>query len=377
MNKVIMIGCDLHDRSMLLRVAVDQGDAVTKRFANTSAGRGQLLAWLRERRDVEGAFRTVFAYEASGQGFGLYDELSVVGVECHVLSPSHLPQRPAARRRKTDERDADAILRELRGHVLAGNPLPDVWVPSRELRDDREVVRARLEAVEKQTKVQHQIKCLLKRSAAEIPSEVGSAWTNRLVRWLEQLRDRTRGDLSLGAVSVLGSLLRQREAILREVKHLERAVFALAEAPRYQESVRRLVELTGVAELTAMVFLTELGDLGRFANRRQIGAYLGLVPSTHESGEQNDRKGRITRQGPARIRKVLCQAVWTRVRHLPEEQARHGRIAHRSPKRRKAATVACMRRLAVLMWHRVQPHAEPSRAMQLASPAGDRPRRSG
>jgi transposase len=47
-----------------------------------------------------------------------------------------------------------------------------------------------------------------------------------------------------------------------------------------------------------MVFLTEIGDLNRFANRRQLAAYLGLAPAAFESGDRDDRKGRITRQGP-------------------------------------------------------------------------------
>ena len=46
-----------------------------------------------------------------------------------------------------------------------------------------------------------------------------------------------------------------------------------------------------------MVFLTEMGDLNRFANRRQFGAYLGLAPATFKSGERSGRRGRITRQG--------------------------------------------------------------------------------
>ena len=47
----------------------------------------------------------------------------------------------------------------------------------------------------------------------------------------------------------------------------------------------------GVGVLTALVFLTELGDLSRFTNRRQLAAYLGLVPSSYETGKTNDRKG--------------------------------------------------------------------------------------
>jgi len=103
--------------------------------------------------------------------------------------------------------------------------------------------------------------------------------------------------------------------------------------------------------LTAIVFLTELGDLSRFANRRQIAAYLGLAPSSNESGERSDRKGHITHQGSSRVRKVLCQATWARVRYHEEEKIIYERIKAKNPKKKKIAVVASMRRLAVRMWH--------------------------
>jgi len=99
------------------------------------------------------------------------------------------------------------------------------------------------------------------------------------------------------------------------------------------------------------VFLTELGDLERFRNRRQLAAYLGLAPSAFESGERSDRKGHITRQGPSRVRHMLCQSAWAALRCSPEWRARYERIRGGSPKRTKVAIVAVMRQLGVVMWH--------------------------
>ena len=111
--------------------------------------------------------------------------------------------------------------------------------------------------------------------------------------------------------------------------------------------------MCGVGVLTALVFLTELGDVARFANRRQVASYLGLSPTSNESGEATDRKGHITRQGSSRVRKVLCQATWSRVRNDPEEKVVYERIKAKNPKKKKVAVVAAMRRLAVRMWYRV------------------------
>jgi transposase len=101
-----------------------------------------------------------------------------------------------------------------------------------------------------------------------------------------------------------------------------------------------------------MVLLTELGDLGRFANRRQVAAYAGLVPSKDESGETADRKGHITHQGSSRVRHVLGQAAWSWVRWDAEARPVYERLKRRNPKHKKIALVAMMRRLLIRLWHR-------------------------
>ena len=57
-----------------------------------------------------------------------------------------------------------------------------------------------------------------------------------------------------------------------------------------------------------MVIATELGDLRRFENPRQLMAYVGLVPSEHSSGDRR-RLGAITKAGNARVRHILIQAA--------------------------------------------------------------------
>jgi len=78
MSKVIMIGCDLHDAWMRLKMAVGPGKAVSKSFATADAL--GMIAWIKGLAAQHGAARIVFAYEASGQGFGLYDVLTDAGI---------------------------------------------------------------------------------------------------------------------------------------------------------------------------------------------------------------------------------------------------------------------------------------------------------
>jgi transposase len=150
---------------------------------------------------------------------------------------------------------------------------------------------------------------------------------------------------------VLKQLLERYELCVRHQAHLDKALHRLAGTERYRVAVTALRALPGVGLLTALTFVTEMGDLTRFHNRREVAAYLGLCPSSFESGDNQDRKGHITRQGPARVRKLLCQATWVSLQHCAATAQAYGRIRGAKPNRGKKALVAMMRRLAIRMWH--------------------------
>lgn len=372
MRKVIMIGCDLHDKTMLLKIATGREAAETCSVKNTAAGRAKMIEELKQRAAAAGGARVLLAYEASGQGFGLYDELADAGIECHVLAPTRIARSQRQASQKTDEKDAHQLLELLRAHVLAGNELPTVWVPDATTRDDRELVRMRLDVAEKMTMIKSQIQSLLKRCHIRREPSAGKGWTRLFRSWLSQaLCESADSPLGTNARLALASLLRQLHSLEEEEQRLTDGVNALAGEARWAAAVEEMASLCGVGVLTALVFLTELGDLGRFANRRQLAAYLGLAPRSFESGDANDRKGHITRQGSSRVRKMLCQATWARVRWDQEEQQAYERIVAKNPKKKKIAVVASMRRLAVRMWHRGRafPPGQPSRSMTLARQA--------
>ena len=350
MSKVTMIGCDLHDRSMFLKAAVGADKAVKKSFGTSQVS--EVITWAREFSERHGASRIVFAYEASGQGFGLYDELTEAGIECYVLAPTHLPHTAHRRKNKTDEKDAEMILDELRAHVLAGRKLPAVWVPDPQTRDDREAVRMRLQLGEQRARIKNQIRSLAKRAKLTFPSwfTSGGNWSRRSVQWLRDVAAGEVGELGKGIRSTLASLIDLHEEFCSQLTALDKVIGTLAKSERYAKAFRKLKLMPGVGTLTAMVFLTEMGDLNRFANRRQLGAYLGLAPAAFESGERDDRKGHITRQGPSHVRHVLCQAAWAALRCSDVWRAVYDRVKRGSQKRSKVAIVAVMRRLGIAMW---------------------------
>lgn len=351
MSEIIMIGCDLHEQNMLTLMAAGRGEPTCRTYGNTEAGISAMVSEARQLARRHGAGRIVLAYEASSLGFALHDVLVAEGLECHVLAPSRIERSVKQRRAKTDRKDAKQLLEILRGHVLGGNDLPSIWVPEAQLRDDRELVRARLEAAESAGRIKTKVQSLLKRYDLRKPATAGQNWTLAHRDWLWELAGSS-GPLAPGTSQALASLLRRLVALEQEIVTLDKAIAELAGQARYAKAVQATTARKGIGLLTAMVFLTELGTMSRFSNRRQLASFLGLVPSCHESGEACDRKGHITRQGPGRVRKVLCQAVWSMIRCDPEVSRRYAELVLRNPKKRKVAAVAMMRRVAIWMWHR-------------------------
>jgi len=345
-GKDIFCGIDLHQHKMLAAVAVDRGKPVFAEY-DTDMESGVLA--LSERlhglaREYGG--RVWVTYEASGCGFLLADVMMAEGFETSVLAPTRLPMTSKSRSRKTDKQDALRLLEVLRGHVLAGNDLPSVWIPPGRVRDDRELVRRRLDLKEKETQVKNQIHGLLRRYGIKKPSGLKTCWTKRYRQWLSH----TLNFLAPGAERTLASLIRELDYWESERAAVDRELAALAGRSDYRPQVAALTALKGVGVLTALVYLTELGDLSRFPNRRALASYLGLTPRSYESGEQDDRKGHISKQGPARVRKVLNQAAWAYVRWNLKERSWFRR---RTPggKNKKKMITAEMRRLAIVMWH--------------------------
>lgn len=350
MSEVTIVGCDLHDRSMLLKVAMGKNDSHEKSFVNDLEGRCKMMEYLIEFARKHGSERIVFVYEASGQGYGLYDLLSERGIECYVLSPTHLPKTLKGQRSKTDARDAQMLFEQARAHILAGNKLPIVWTPPQRLRDDRELTRARIEAAEACTRIKLQIFSLLKRYGIPTPEWFRKSrhWSKRFLTWLKERAQQLEEVVS----PVLMALIGRFDLFHKQVADFDRELRKLANTERYRAAVTALRELRGVGLISALTFLTEMGDLSRFSNRREIAAYIGVCPASYESGNADDRKGHITRQGPGRVRKVLCQAAWAAVRLDKDARETWVRIQGNKPGRGKKAIVAIMRKLAISMWHR-------------------------
>jgi transposase len=243
-------------------------------------------------------------YEAGPTGFGLARHLRAAGFRCLVAAPSKL-QRPYGDRVKTDARDAELLAR-----LLKLDEIIEVVIPSVDQEAARDLVRAREDVRGDLMRVRHRVSKLLLRNG--IVWTGGQAWTGRHDVWLRSQRfDQPSRQLAFDAGYETMLLTVQRR------DRLDAAITAMAADSDYTEVVQRLGCLRGISTLTGFGLAVEIGDWHRFTGN-SIGAYLGLVPSEHSSG-QSRRQGSITKTGNSHARRLLIEAAW------------HHRKTYRSP----------------------------------------------
>lgn len=297
------VGVDLHARSAVAGVLDgDSGELSTRRVSAVSV---VLVEWL---RTLPAPVRV--AYEAGPTGFELARACERAGIACLVAAPGKIP-RAAAERVKTDRRDAERLARLLRLGELTAVRVPD------ELEEAaRDLVRAREDARGDLMRARHRLSKLLLRHGLLWERK---AWTGEHDRWLGSLR--FDGPLAVCFDESYGNVLQAKARRDR----LDQAIAELAASPAYAEIVGRLCCLRGVSTLTALALTVELGNWHRF-EPATLGAFLGLVPSEHSSGEQR-RQGPITKTGNSHARRLLVEAAWHQRRPLRPSITLNGRRA--------------------------------------------------
>jgi transposase len=237
-----------------------------------------------------------FCYEAGPCGYGIQRQLSAAGHGCVVVAPSLIPKRPGDRI-KTDRRDACSLAKLHRAGELTA-----VWVPDAGHEAMRDLVRARLDAVRALRRARQQLSGFLLRQGCHYGRP---AWTKLHRRWLAGLRfAQAAHHIVLEDYIQAVEVARERRDRLTAQIEAMLADWALAPI------VAALQTMRGMALVNAATLIAELGDLSRFANPRQLMAYLGLVPSEHSSGA-SVRRGGITKAGNSAARRLLIEASWT------------------------------------------------------------------
>ena len=290
-------------------------------------------------------------YEAGRDGFWLHRLLSGEGVENVVVDSSSIEVNRRLRRAKTDRLDAAKLLSML---IRWRQGEKEVWsvvhAPSRDVEDGRRLHRELEVLRREQTRHSNRIKGLL--------ISVGIA-LEKIDRELpERLAAMRQYDGEPLPCHLHQQLLREFQRMqlanqqIRELEQ-ERAQRIRHEQEDAQlEMVRRLLLVRGIGVNSSWMFVKELFGWRQFANRRQLGAAVGLAPTPYRSGDSHREQG-ITKGGDRRLRTMLIEIAWGWLRFQPNSRLTrwyYERFAGGGKRQRRIGIVALARKLLIVLW---------------------------
>jgi len=236
---------------------------------------------------------------------------------------------------KSDRNDAVGLAR-----IMQCGWYKEVQVKRLSCHELRAVLNSRAQLVKIKRDLENQIRGLLK----NLGLRIGKAGGNVFRRRAEELIGG-RGLLE----EAVRPLLEVREKVSREIAGLDRKLLSLT---RGHQDSRRLMTVPGIGPITALAFCAAIDDPARFRRSRSVGAYFGLTPRRHASGEV-DWSGRISKCGDTMVRSYLFEAAGVLLTRVPQWCALKAwglRLAKRIGF--KKAKVAVARKLAVIL-HRM------------------------
>jgi transposase len=342
---MLIIGVDYHPSFQQIAFLDQETGECGERRLNHSDGETE-----RFYRDLQQRGICVrVGMEATGFSRWFERLLAELGFELWMGHPAEIKSR-RVKKQKTDRKDAQLLLR-----LMRENNFPKVWVPSAENRDLRQLLWHRHRLVQMRTRIMNQLQALAMNEGvrrktklwsaegrAELEKLVLAPWAGRRRRELLELLDRT-------------------DPVIEELTK------AAEQEAQKRPEVLRLMTHPGVGFLTALAYVLIIGTPERFHRGKQVGTYVGLIPSEDSSGGKQ-RLGHISKQGNSLLRFLLVEAAQAAARSNPEWRRRYVHLAMR--RHRNIAMVAMGRRLAIRLYWMWRNDCEYSPSMEFGSYVG-------
>jgi transposase len=287
--------------------------------------------------------------EATGYSRWFERLLAELDFELWIGDPAQIKAK-RVKKQKFDREDARLLLR-----LMREDNFPQIWVPSPENRDLRQLLWHRHRLVQMRTRIMNQLQALAMNE--------NKCWKKKL--WSE--RGRTEFEkLPLGFWAS-----RRRQELLELLDRMNPTIEELTAAVEQEAKKRpealRLMTHPGVGPLTALAYVLIIGNPTRFHRGKQIGTYAGMIPS-EDSSAGKQRLGHISKQGSSLLRFLLVEAAQAAARIHPDWKRRYVHLAMRRHK--NIARVAMGRRMAIKLYWMWRNGCEYSQSVKCGSYAG-------
>jgi transposase len=319
---MMIIGADYHPSFQQIAFLIEETGECGEQELNHSDGQAEKFYRDLKQRGIS----VRVGMEATGYSRWFERLLAELGFELWIGDPAEIKAK-RIKKQKTDRNDARLLLR-----LMRENNFPQIWVASPENRDLRQLLWHRHRLVQMRTRIMNQLQALAMNE--------GHRWKKRL--FSEQ------GRAQLEKLTLAHWASRRRQELLELLDRMNPTIEELTAAAEQEVKKRpealRLMTHPGVGPLTALAYVLIIGTPERFHRGKQIGTYVGMIPS-EDSSARKQRLGHISKQGNSLLRFLLVEAAQAAARSNAEWRRRYIHLAMRRHK--NIAKVALGRKLGV------------------------------
>jgi transposase len=288
-KRLLHIGLDVDDNSFHIGAFCKESGEIFEMTSKPNIG--NLMKKLEKFSKQD--FELKLCYEATYIGYSLCRDLNKNGYQTEIIASSMIPE-VASNRVKTDRLDAIKLAK-----YYSNDLLTSIHIPEKEDEDDRDILRSRSFLVDLRKTLRRHILSACRRNNLHYKLETSAKqhWTQRHELWLIDQANKLSGGTKVN----FEILLRQLEKLSEGIAVYDRMIEEMAEKEKYKTKKDALNCFRGISTLTAMTFITEIGDVRRFKHPKQLTSYCGLDVSEYSSGGKEKKFG-ITKMGNKRIR---------------------------------------------------------------------------
>ena len=261
----------------------------------------------------------------------IYDILEEMKYKVKLANPTKT-RAIAEARIKTDSIDASTLCDLLRANLIA-----ESYIPPKEIRNLRNIMRQRRAIVKGRTQIKNRIHAVLLMNGIKLPY-TGLGQT--AMKWIVE-------EIGITTIkSVLVSYINILEQFNFELKKIEERIREIA--LKNPQAVL-LTTVYGIAEIRAMEIITEIGDINRFESSGKLCSYAGLIPSMKQSGTTL-RFGRLIKQSSKNLKFTLVEASWNLIRLKGNNRFREFYLKLSKKKGKQKAICAVARKLCCTVY---------------------------
>lgn len=300
----IFIGIDVHLKSWNVSIVVS--DIKVETFSQSPSA--NVLKRHLDKKYPGGKFLS--AYEAGFTGFSTHYSLQKEGIHNIVFNAADIRESNKERVRKNDSVDSAKIARN-----LSKGDLEAIHVPPPNAIADRSIFRTRTSEVKVCSQTKGRIISQLFLNGITVPSEMEDArkhWSRKFISWLVEEASGlpyNAGSAILAQIEILKFMHKQ---VLKTTRELRKLMLT----SKYEEDYNLLLSIPGIGSITAAAVLLEIGDIKRFGSNDTLAAYVGLIPDTRSSGDNENPLG-ITKRSCRYLRNMFIESAWIAIRYDP------------------------------------------------------------